>query len=149
MKLVDHFTAFLKDTVNLNATRLEQLETSVEALKDVIREADWDAPLITFEPQGSWAHRTIIKPVEDKVFDADLLVIVEAVEGWDACEYLSTPVSYTHLAVPVRIICKLRVALGLHAREGRHRPLPVDGMGLDLGGNPGSGPCPGPHDAGG
>jgi hypothetical protein len=90
MKLVDHFTAFLKDTVNLNATRLEQLETSVEALKDVIREADWDAPLITFEPQGSWAHRTIIKPVEDKVFDADLLVIVEAVEGWDACEYLST-----------------------------------------------------------
>jgi hypothetical protein len=59
MKLVDHFTSFMKDTVNLNATRLEQLETSVEALKDVVRESKWAAPLIAFEEQGSWAHKTM------------------------------------------------------------------------------------------
>jgi hypothetical protein len=90
MKLLDHFTSFMNDTVNLNATRLDQLETSVEALKDVIRDSDWSAPLVTFAEHGSWAHKTIIKPVEGKAFDADLLVIVEPVDGWDAREYLST-----------------------------------------------------------
>lgn len=90
MKLVEHFTSFLKDTVNLNATRLGQLESSVEALKDVIRDSDWEPHVITFEEQGSWAHRTIIKPVKNKAFDADLLVMIDAVAGWDASKYLST-----------------------------------------------------------
>src|SRR6187402_1568718 len=90
MKLTDHFTTFLSDTVNLNATRLKRLETNVGALKTVIRDSDWRPKVVTFEEQGSWAHETIIKPVEGKAFDADLLVIVKPVEGWDAKEYLST-----------------------------------------------------------
>ena len=90
MKLVEHFRSLLNDMVNLNDTRLEQLETSVEALKTVIRESDRLAPVITFTEQGSWAHRTIIKPVDGNAFDADLLVIVKPVQGWDAQEYLST-----------------------------------------------------------
>jgi len=90
MKLVAHFTSFLNDTVNLNATRITQLEDSVEALKDVIRDSDWEPRVITFEEQGSWAHQTIIKPVYRRAFDADLLVIIEPVDGWDAKTYLST-----------------------------------------------------------
>jgi hypothetical protein len=90
MKLVEHFRSFLNDAVNLNATRLGLLESNVVALKGAIRESEWDAPLITFKGQGSWAHKTIIKPVEGKAFDADLLVIVKPVEGWDAKKYIST-----------------------------------------------------------
>jgi hypothetical protein len=90
MKLVEHFTSFLKDTVNLNSTRLDQLESSVETLKGVIRDSDWGPKGITFEEQGSWAHKTIIKPVKNKAFDADLLVMIDPVAGWDASKYLST-----------------------------------------------------------
>ncbi len=89
MKLVQHFTDFLNDTVNLNDTRLTQLSDSVGALKTFIRQSEWKPKIKGFEPQGSWAHRTIIKPVEGKPFDADLLALVEPVQGWDAKTYLS------------------------------------------------------------
>lgn len=90
MKLVEHFQSFLVDTVNLNATRLGGLEDSVEALKSVISSSDWGPRVTSFVEQGSWAHRTIIKPVEGKPFDADVLVMVDPVSGWDARTYLTT-----------------------------------------------------------
>jgi hypothetical protein len=90
MKLVDQFRSFLDDTVNLNTTRLAQLQKSVDALKAVIKGSTWAPPLITFREQGSWALETIIKPVDGRAFDADLLVIVKPVAGWDAKQYLST-----------------------------------------------------------
>ncbi len=90
MKLVDHFATFLADTVNLNSTRIDDLDASVEALKDAIRDSEWGAELIEFQEQGSWAHRTIIRPVDGNAFDADLLVVVDPVEGWDAKSYIST-----------------------------------------------------------
>lgn len=89
MKLVQHFTDFLKETVNLNETRLSQLDSSAEALKTFIRESSWKPKIKEFGAHGSWAHRTIIKPVENKPFDADLLVFVHPVEDWDAKTYLS------------------------------------------------------------
>lgn len=90
MKLVDHFTTFLTDTVNINLTRLDQLDASAEALKRVIRESDWGPRIREFVPQGSWAHKTIIKPIEGNPFDADLLVFVEEIEGWSAKAYITT-----------------------------------------------------------
>jgi hypothetical protein len=39
MKLKRHFDTFLDEMVNLNATRLQSLEDSVAALKDVIAES--------------------------------------------------------------------------------------------------------------
>lgn len=90
MKLVDHFRDFLADTVNINDTRLELLESSVEAIKNFIRASEWEPSLKYFTEQGSWAHRTIIKPVEGKAFDADLLVMIDHVDGWDARKYLTT-----------------------------------------------------------
>jgi len=90
MKLVDHFTDFLTDVVDLNATRVSQLEGSIEALKDFIRRSDWEPAIKGFVPQGSWAHKMIIRPVEGAAFDADLLVLIEPVSGWDAREFLKT-----------------------------------------------------------
>lgn len=90
MKLTEYFSTFMTDVINLNDTRLKLLEDSVNTLQDTIRAADWKPKVRLFFPQGSWAHKTIIKPIEDNPFDADLLVFVDPVEGWDAKEYLST-----------------------------------------------------------
>ncbi|WP_374453573.1 cyclic GMP-AMP synthase DncV-like nucleotidyltransferase [Phenylobacterium sp.] len=89
MKLKDHFDTFLTEVVNLNATRVSQLEDSVGALKDVMRASGWTPRIRSFGAQGSWAHKTIIKPLKDQPFDADLLVYVDPVEGWEAKTYLS------------------------------------------------------------
>lgn len=90
MKLLDHFKAFLEDHVNLNQTRVDQLADSIEAVKKAIRESGWKAKIIQFTPQGSWAHKTIIKPQPGEEFDADLLAIVQPVEGWTAKDYVDT-----------------------------------------------------------
>lgn len=89
MKLHSHFRDFLNDTVNLNATRVEQLENSVDALKTFIDASNWGPNIRGFGAQGSWAHKTIIKPQKGKPFDADLLVYVDFVRGWNPKTYLS------------------------------------------------------------
>jgi hypothetical protein len=90
MKLIDHFDTFMKDVVNLNDTRISQLDGSVEALQGVLRASDWEPKIKSFAAQGSWAHKTIIRPVDGKAFDADLLVFVKPVDGWGAKQYLTT-----------------------------------------------------------
>lgn len=88
MREIQHFNDFIKKTVNLDATRLADLESSVEALEKFLRGADWTPHIRRFVPQGSWAHQTIIKPIKDGPFDADLLVLVDPVDGWDAKKYI-------------------------------------------------------------
>lgn len=88
MKLVSLFDDFLKDTVNLNQTRIDLLDDSIAALKTFVRDSDWKPRIRGFEEQGSWAHGTIIRPVEGGEFDADLLVMVDPVEGWTAADYV-------------------------------------------------------------
>ena len=88
MKQIDLFNDFLKDTVNLNDTRVTDLETSIEAIKDAVRTSDWEPHLNGWMAHGSWAHKTIIKPVDGGEFDADLLVFVEHVDGWSAATYI-------------------------------------------------------------
>lgn len=88
MKLVDLFNDFLNDTVNLNQTRVTTLEGSIEAIKDAVRASDWTPKILSWSPQGSWAHKTIIKPVDQGEFDADLLVFVHPVDGWEASDYI-------------------------------------------------------------
>lgn len=89
MKLVQHFNTFLDEVVNLNATRLQQLEDSIGTIKSVIRDSDWGPKVRGFAGQGSWAHKTIIKPVEKKAFDADLLVFVDPKPNWEAKTYIN------------------------------------------------------------
>lgn len=88
MKLANHFDTFLADVVNINETRLTQLDDSVNALKAFIRGSGWGPRLRGWAGQGSWAHKTIIRPVEGKAFDADILVYVDPVAGWSAKKYL-------------------------------------------------------------
>lgn len=90
MKLVSLFDEFLKETVNLNKTRIDLLEASIPALKSFVRESDWKPKVRTFVEQGSWAHQTIIRPVDAGEFDADLLVMVDPVDGWTAAEYVES-----------------------------------------------------------
>jgi hypothetical protein len=90
MKLTGHFADFLNDVVNLNPTRLTRLENSVSAIKEVIRNSSWSPRNRGFVEQGSWAHKTIIKPLEDKAFDADLLALVDPVVGWEAKDYVNS-----------------------------------------------------------
>lgn len=88
MKHVELFSAFLKDTVNLNDTRITELERSTEAIKDAVRASAWEPHLDGWMEQGSWAHKTIIKPVDQGEFDADLIVFVKPVDGWSAAKYI-------------------------------------------------------------
>jgi hypothetical protein len=88
LKLIGDFKNFLSDTVNLNQTRIDRLEERVATIKDFIRGSDWEPQISTFIEQGSWAHDTIIRPVDGGEFDADLLVKVYAVDGWSAAQYV-------------------------------------------------------------
>ena len=90
MKHVGLFKTFLSDVVDLNATRLDQLEASVDALKTFIRGSDWEPTVKGFLNQGSWAQKTIIKPIAGSAFDADILVRVAHVEGWEAKDYINS-----------------------------------------------------------
>ncbi|MET3225847.1 hypothetical protein ABIF35_006634 [Bradyrhizobium japonicum] len=90
MKLVALFDDFLKETVNLNKTRIDLLEASIPALKSFVRGSDWKPKVRTFVEQGSWAHETIIRPVDGGEFDADLLVMVDPIDGWTAAEYVES-----------------------------------------------------------
>lgn len=88
MKLVGHFKNFLNDTVNLNQTRIDLLDKRVAVIESFIRDSDWAPRISSFIEQGSWAHDTIIRPVDGGEFDADLLVKVYAVDGWGAAQYV-------------------------------------------------------------
>ena len=54
-----------------------------------MRALAWAPRIISFAPQGSWAHQTIIKPQSGQPFDADLLVLVEAKAGWTPKDYVN------------------------------------------------------------
>lgn len=83
MKLLRHFNHFLEETVNLNRARLETLNDSVDAVYGTLQDDSEIGDLVVRKiPQGSWAHRTIIKPLPDKEFDADFLVEFAEVGEW-------------------------------------------------------------------
>lgn len=89
MKLHDLFKTFLEEHVNLNSTRLNLLEGSIVAVERAVRALAWGPKIVSFSPQGSWAHETIIKPRSGKPFDADLLVFIEASAGWAPKDYVN------------------------------------------------------------
>ena len=88
MKLTEHFDSFLVDTVNLNQTRIDTLVSRVETIEQFLGNSDFQPEILRFSPQGSWAVKTIIKPPNGDDFDADELVFVEAVDGWEASDYI-------------------------------------------------------------
>lgn len=91
MKLPIHFNEFLTETVNLNQTRINALKSRVDAIIDTINGFDvYNELLIATEPQGSWAHRTIIKPAGiDGTFDADVVAFIKQRNGWAPKDYIN------------------------------------------------------------
>jgi Second Messenger Oligonucleotide or Dinucleotide Synthetase domain len=83
VKLHDYFAGLLDGTVNVNDDRLRQLDDHVAAIRDCLREDEDLAPKVRrFVPQGSWAQRTIIKPLPGHEFDADVLVEMKQQRKW-------------------------------------------------------------------
>jgi hypothetical protein len=82
------FEAFLSDEVNLNQHRIDTLTGRVATISQFLMASIWGPIIQQIIPQGSWAHRTIIKPPGEKGFDADLLVFVAPVPGWSASDYV-------------------------------------------------------------
>ena len=76
MKHNGEFADFLRDHVNLNQTRIDQLEEHISAVTGYLKN-NHDGFRRT-DKQGSHALGTIIKPVkEDDEYDADLLAVME------------------------------------------------------------------------
>ena len=76
MKHVKYFDNFLKEKVNLNQSRLDTLDQKVEAVTNLLKSKL--AGYRKYSPQGSYAHKTIIKPVaENDEFDADILIFIK------------------------------------------------------------------------
>jgi len=89
MKLVDYFHRFLRNTVNLNQTRLNQLGDRVAAIVAALKaDEEFGALVLDHIPQGSWAHKTIIRPLPGKEFDADFLLLLEEQPGWNPARYI-------------------------------------------------------------
>ena len=90
MKLVHYFDEFMKKTVNINDSRLRDLNDRVDTLYDVLSsDSDIGDIIIGKNPQGSWAHRTIIKPIEGNEFDADFMLVIDEQKGWTPRDYIN------------------------------------------------------------
>jgi hypothetical protein len=48
----------------------------------------WKPKIREWMPQGSWAHKRIIKPVDQGEFDADLLAFVDSIDDLAAAQYI-------------------------------------------------------------
>jgi hypothetical protein len=80
---VSDFKTLLKDTVNLDQSRLDDLATSTDAIFKALQNDDTIGEHVLEKiPQGSWAHRTIIKPKKDAEFDADFLLRLTERPEW-------------------------------------------------------------------
>lgn len=89
MKLDGRFQSFLESTVNLNQVRIDTLKARVGTIKNLLRDSDYEPTIKRFSEQGSWAHKTIIKPHgASKEFDADLVVYIDEIVGWEARDYV-------------------------------------------------------------
>ena len=90
MKLVKYFNEFLKNEVNLNQHRIDTLEKRVVTITSFLKMSETlKASFITAIPQGSYSHRTIIKPTPKKaIFDADVVVYLKPIKGWEPKDYI-------------------------------------------------------------
>jgi hypothetical protein len=90
-KLTDHFTNFLDEVVNLNQSRLDVLDQRLETIEGfLVNDADF-GPLMSSDeliPQGSFAQKTIIKPLPGHEFDVDALVPLLEQSGAEPRDYI-------------------------------------------------------------
>ena len=88
MKHTQFFNEFLDSEVNLNQSRLGRLNTSVTAISEFLSQK-LDS-YIKVERQGSYALRTIIKPVADgQEYDADILLYMDYSSDKEPQDYIN------------------------------------------------------------
>lgn len=89
MSQASDFRSFLTEKVNLNQSRLSLLSQRVASIENFLTSDEIFAESVNeVVPQGSFAHGTIIKPVGNKDFDADILIPMEKIEGWSPKDYV-------------------------------------------------------------
>lgn len=97
MEHADYFNTFLKDEVNLDDTRLDTLEQRVEAVYKALKGDATIGDLITGKQEaGSWQQRLIIKPQPDGEYDADFMLEMIEVEGWEPKTYINEVYNALH-----------------------------------------------------
>ena len=87
MKRVEDFNDFLTNHVNINQSRLDKLNGHVAAVTTHL-----GRNLESFEKverQGSYALRTIIKPKQNREYDADLLLFMTYQVGKEPSEFIN------------------------------------------------------------
>ena len=89
MKHIDLFEKFLKETVNLNKTRVETAASGIDTITSFLKSGDLTKNLFCNDfTTGVLSTKTIIKPpAEDIEFDVDLLFEMKIVEGWEPKDY--------------------------------------------------------------
>jgi Second Messenger Oligonucleotide or Dinucleotide Synthetase domain/Adenylyl/Guanylyl and SMODS C-terminal sensor domain len=90
MKHIETFKYFLKETVNLNKTRVDVAENSISTITNLLKNNSLFGPkFLSTTPQGSFRQKTIIKPADPEIdFDVDILFGMKTVAGWSAKDYL-------------------------------------------------------------
>lgn len=89
MKLDKAFNGFLENVVNLNKTRFDTAESGMATMTSILENDEvFGKFFIDVKPQGSFRQETIIKPVDARDFDVDLLFEMEFVDGWEPKDYL-------------------------------------------------------------
>lgn len=82
------FKDFLRDEVNLNQSRLDQLNKSVGAVDGYLKENLTGYQKM--ERQGSYALGTLIKPVDvNDEYDADIQIVMNPNPKWEAKDYIN------------------------------------------------------------
>lgn len=85
MKNTRDFDNFMSNHVNINPSRRDRLARGFRGVSEHL--AKYDVFLKT-EQQGSYALRTVIKPVNDHEYDLDMLVYMDYVPGKDPKAYI-------------------------------------------------------------
>ena len=82
MRHIESFDQFLFEEVNLNPARIRELNQRTTAVTEFLSRNLHGYRLN--ERQGSYALGTIIRPVNDGTYDADVLLFMEYVRGKNA-----------------------------------------------------------------
>ena len=86
MKNTRDFDGFMSEHVNINQSRLDRLNSGVRGVSEHLGKNLKGFQKV--ERQGSYALRTITKPVNDHEYDADILLYVDYVPGKAPCDYI-------------------------------------------------------------
>ena len=87
MKRLEDFNEFLSDHVNINQSRLDKLNDHVAAVTTHLSRHLESYEKV--ERQGSYALRTIIKPKENREYDADVLLFMKYQPGKKPADYIN------------------------------------------------------------